>query len=1806
MMHTTYLKLGSRITRILLIIAVLFQYNTLPVKADNSKLSRDSNNVSVQNQVDAVETLPDDFLQFPFETNTIIKFNGDVHTWDRKEGVLSGIDISPVNLGIRKVVAPAPGIMRVVNNSSCYLYIDFENGWGVRLVHLTNIRKELDGKPVQRNQPIADMAAYNTTDGKCGGNNYGDHVHMDFMKMNTFNSRQYYPLLNQVISRWKAQYKQPPDWINGDAKDYSTIFTNIDTGKVFGFDKSKQGNNIKTEITNNGICISSGLPTAVILYSDPNYQCANKSQAEGGSISIFLSDSNVLSGKTLSLPTAFGASSIYIPSGWYVNLIQENSFDTSSSLRCYSDTSFVLDLLVGSMTCSDLDNNVNEIQIFKGECPSQHLSPRYPELSEPENESLTLNTDSFFNALTTGIGTAPTLRWANLGDPEGEEVRFYVEVSGDNRTVNSGWIDSIVWRPDTLDHEYGSYQWRVKARDSRGKESDWSETWVFTIQSPNKPPPISFSSANGNTFPSGIIYTNNRNWNFAGTASDPEGQLTDVQWRCSGDGCGSTASHNGTANWSHTQNGISGGNDIYFVAYDGYGNKTPSRHLNLRIDLTAPTTTPGLNGQSNSAQWPAWFTGPVKINLHGADNGTGRALVGMGKIHYRLDGGAWQVVSGSDAAFTVSADGSHTVEYYSEDALGNAESARSFSFKIDQIPPSLPTGLAESHGMTSDQWQKTQNVPVFTWNPAIDNLSGLRGYQFYFGDDPSGIGYKDILASAPREYTPFPAGVPTGTYYLRARTQDVAGNWSAWATLFTFRYDNTPPENPTDVVHAAKISTDWQKVTSQADFSWTAAHDEGSGIKGYYAYWGSQPDGTSAIFITANSYQNLSPLCAVGSVCTGYLRLRSQDNAGNLAEDWNTVFILRYDSTPPLLDFGFNNGASTTNQSQVTLNVNASDAGSGIYATRFSLDGQNWTEWEQPASERLFNIPAISRQSWNVYAQIMDGVGLLSTIIQHDIYLDVNRARPASLNFQIFDQALSAGSGYYASSSYSGHGTLGQVTDAPVSTSAHYSLSNGYEAGSQAIPLVVPGHDEYTTPSGLFASGKIAPPMQSAHYQAIMTDGGIGLPPVTTISSGSYRHQPGFLAGINPQTLTETPFTQVVMPPPDAKVEAACDAPSVSINGGAVYTDSPNTSLSLCAPFAVEMMLSSEETFAGAVWEPFSPTRAWSISSSVSAVTPQFVYAQFKDADGKIHAIYFDDILYDPNQPSGALLLSDDISLPASPNAMLQANSATPNQSITLPPAADGTVALYVDGSDDSSGMSQMQLSEDATFAGATWQSFSPVTNYLPTAENGPKTVYARFQDEAGNLSVTTAINFIYDTQPPLGYLYADPSVLPADAVTTTLSMGDYGMWSEDPEAPAPTFDGGATEMRMGTDPTLADASWQPLADSVTVPIDLTLPEGIYYAQFRDAAGNISEITSASYYIDTIAPDLSVAAEPGDGTDRTLNIYTTDNLSGIANLYLSNDPLMEQNVVTMPYTDTLTWSFDERKVVWIVAEDGVGNRSEPYPVYATDLPANTLTISGAAGTADATISYSDGVNPAQTVTADSAGNYSIIVPVGWSGTVTPSKTGYLFSPASKSYTSLQSSLTGENYLAYAITKFTAVSIASQDGWVLESSETSNLGGSINSTLTTFRLGDDATKKQYRAILPFNTAAVPDNAVITSVTLKIRRQGTTGTGDPFTIFQGLMVDIKKGYFNLAALESKDFNTAASKSYGPFKPVPVSNWYSINLNPAALFINKTGDTQIRLRFKLDDNNNTVANYMSFFSGNYTTASNRPQLIVEYYIP
>lgn len=182
-----------------------------------------------------------------------------------------------------------------------------------------------------------------------------------------------------------------------------------------------------------------------------------------------------------------------------------------------------------------------------------------------------------------------------------------------------------------------------------------------------------------------------------------------------------------------------------------------------------------------------------------------------------------------------------------------------------------------------------------------------------------------------------------------------------------------------------------------------------------------------------------------------------------------------------------------------------------------------------------------------------------------------------------------------------------------------------------------------------------------------------------------------------------------------------------------------------------------------------------------------------------------------------------------------------------------------------------------------------------------------------------------------------------------------------------------------------------------------------------------------------------------------------------------------------------------------------------------------------------------------------------------------------------------------------------------DGWILETNENSNMGGTKNSVDGTFQVGDDAQDRQYRSILHFPTHYLPDNAVITQAILMIKIQGVAGT-DPFFTHGNMLVDIcygpygNFGPFKINALQPMDFQSPASLSAAALiQNNAVGGWYWAILTPNAIaYINKTGNTQLRLGFQFDDNDDLAADFLTFYSGDAIEQTDRPHLYIDYYVP
>jgi hypothetical protein len=167
-----------------------------------------------------------------------------------------------------------------------------------------------------------------------------------------------------------------------------------------------------------------------------------------------------------------------------------------------------------------------------------------------------------------------------------------------------------------------------------------------------------------------------------------------------------------------------------------------------------------------------------------------------------------------------------------------------------------------------------------------------------------------------------------------------------------------------------------------------------------------------------------------------------------------------------------------------------------------------------------------------------------------------------------------------------------------------------------------------------------------------------------------------------------------------------------------------------------------------------------------------------------------------------------------------------------------------------------------------------------------------------------------------------------------------------------------------------------------------------------------ANITQASQ---TITIVTSAPSSVPDGQSFTVAATSS---SGLLVVYSSTTPGVCTNI-----GDTFT----------MISSSGTCTVRYDQPGNINYLPAAALTedvtamegvsIAGNSGVAGVTLSYTDGI--AKTVTSDANGNYLINLPLGWSGTITPSKPGYLFLPIDRSYNNVISDLTDQNFNLYS-------------------------------------------------------------------------------------------------------------------------------------------------------------------------------------------
>jgi hypothetical protein len=130
-------------------------------------------------------------------------------------------------------------------------------------------------------------------------------------------------------------------------------------------------------------------------------------------------------------------------------------------------------------------------------------------------------------------------------------------------------------------------------------------------------------------------------------------------------------------------------------------------------------------------------------------------------------------------------------------------------------------------------------------------------------------------------------------------------------------------------------------------------------------------------------------------------------------------------------------------------------------------------------------------------------------------------------------------------------------------------------------------------------------------------------------------------------------------------------------------------------------------------------------------------------------------------------------------------------------------------------------------------------------------------------------------------------------------------------------------------------------------------------------------------------------------------------------------------VSTVPWTGTVTpskfgYTFApvNRTYTSILVDQGGQNFTASAPTFTIsgNISGNLAPNTGVGGV---TLSYTDGTP--KTVNTNSLGNYTLTVSYGWTGTVTPSRTGVIFTPANIAYTNVTANQILQNYVRQAPT-----------------------------------------------------------------------------------------------------------------------------------------------------------------------------------------
>lgn len=807
--------------------------------------------------------------------------------------------------------------------------------------------------------------------------------------------------------------------------------------------------------------------------------------------------------------------------------------------------------------------------------------------------------------------------------------------------------------------------------------------------------------------------------------------------------------------------------DMGAYEYQGSGSQTTDTTPPVTFASTNPLSPDGANN---------WFTTTPLINMSVSE----AALT-----YYQWDStasGNWQLYLTTPI---IAPEGTHTLNFYSVDAANNTESIQNHVYQVDFTSPGDPTISSPSHA--TGNWSADNTIET-SWSGAADAASGVDGYSVAWSNSAVTVpdNVKDMEETSTQATSD---SLADGIWYFHVRTKDNAGNWTSTAHFGPFWIDGTGPSGPGTAAEAGgAVNNTWQNNNADPNFSWADAADSaGSGVRGYYYYWGTDPSGNPTNWTTATAFD--PPAVPDGS--TYYLRLKSEDMVGNRSSA-STSFTYKYDAGAPVDP---NIAAATPDKDawtgDATIDISwagAFDGASGIdgYSIAWSNSATTIPDTVKDMEETSASTTSdqLSNGSWYFHLRTRDSAGNWTSTIHYGPFL-INTGLPNTSVAPAYpdgdntwfksvptisltaDQAASTYYSWDSTNTPSAYSTPFQPPGAGQHTLYYYSVSNTNEtetvrnrvfkvdSAAPGDPLVsssshsagnwsndntvqislsgatdaISGIDGYsiewsnsaaTLPDTIkdleeTASSTISPPLANGTWYANIR---------TKDNAGNWT-----------STVHSGPF----------KIDSTAPSDTVVLNNGVSYTNSTQVTLGLAATdgsgsglykmrFSNDGIFDNQDTMEG--WHDYANSLTWALTPGNDT---KYVYAQYMDRAGNVSRSFSASILLDSSGPQAAM----------------SAPAYSTNQSNTT------NVSLSWSGSDPSpsSNISSFDVQRKDGLRGAwqNWQSATPARSaYMAGLPGHTYYFRVRARDSAENLggwSAESPVTFPFDsTYPAIRY----------------------------------------------------------------------------------------------------------------------------------------------------------------------------------------------------------------------------------------------------------------------------------------------------------------------------------------------------------------------------------------------------------------------------------------------------------------------